>query len=69
MTFHIAEIATILAALQLYRESGYGDPSMYRWLVPRINGIATWSHKIEALQNDEIDKLIEKFCFEAEKLA
>jgi hypothetical protein len=61
MKFEPAETATILAALQLYRESGYGDPGMYRWVSHNILSIATGSFTIEALEDEEIEVLISRF--------
>ncbi|QJE97291.1 hypothetical protein [Luteolibacter luteus] len=61
MKFERAEIATILAALQLYRESGYGNPDMYRWISQRILSVATWSFTIDPLEDDGIEALMNRF--------
>lgn len=58
MTFKPAETATILAALQLYRDSGYGHPDMYRWISQKILSIATLSFTIDPLEDDGIEALM-----------
>lgn len=58
MTFHLAEIAAIVAALQLFRDAGYGSPDMYRWLDPKILSIANWSYRVDPLEDAHIDQLI-----------
>jgi hypothetical protein len=69
MKLSLPEIATILAALQLYRESGYGNPEMYRWVSPRITAIADWSGRVEPLEDKEIDVLMSRIRASGEALA
>ena len=69
MKFEPAETATILAALQLYRESGYGNPDMYRWISQRILSIATWSFTIEPLEDEKIEALMSRFRENRESFA
>jgi hypothetical protein len=66
MKFSLAEIATILAALQFYREAGYGNHDMYRWLSQRILRIASRSHTLEPLDEEKIDTLMARLAEEEE---
>lgn len=60
MKFDQTEIATLLAALQLYRESGYGNPKMDRWISQRILGIATWSFRVPRMHDKGIERLMSR---------